>query len=63
MRRTHTTIIDLYEHYQDLMGEAVAARSMDELRDEFHARTGGNYERDGADFLDEIFDDEWAFGD
>ena len=61
--RTHTTITDLYGHYQDLMGEAAAARSMDELREEFHARTGGNYERDGADFLDEIFEDEWAYGD
>jgi len=62
-RRTHTTITDLYGHYQDLMGEVAAARSMDELREEFHARTGGNYERDGADFLDDIFDDEWAYGD
>ena len=62
-RRTHTTITDLYGHYQDLMGEAAAARSVDELREEFHARTEGNYEREGADFLDEIFEDEWAYGD
>ena len=63
IRRTHTSITDLYGHYQDLMGEVAAARSMDELREEFHDRTGGNYEHEGADFLDDIFDDEWAYGD
>jgi len=63
MKRTHTTIDDLYEHYQDLMGEEPAARSVDELREEFHARANGNYEREGADFLDEIFEDGWAYGD
>lgn len=56
-----TTIRDLWTAYSEACGAETPARTLDELRDEFHARGFVNYEREGQTFLDAIFADGWAF--
>ena len=57
-----TTIGDLYHEYQDRCGSHAPLRTWDEVRDEFHRRGFTNYEKEGEHFLQEIFNDGWAWG-
>jgi hypothetical protein len=58
----YATLIDLFNGYCDLLGEAEPTRTAEELRAEFQDRTSGRYERDAWSFLDAIFYDGWAYG-